>query len=863
MYLINCLPDRLTATRAVVAVAYSGLRRTPNPVARKASNRRLAWPAMVAPAVLLAVLDAPVAFASFSWTPVGPGPARFGQVENISPNNEVSGAIHTVLPHPRDANILYVGAVNGGVWRTNNATAASPTWTPLTDFSASLSIGALAFDPTDPTSNTLVAGVGRYSSFAQRGGARTGLIRSTDGGSTWTPLSTGMSGRNISGVVAQGNTIVASVNTANSFTYSNIGIFRSTDGGSSFTQVSQGNGASTGLPGGASYDLVADPTNNAVLYTSTVFSDGVGGTNGIYRSTDTGATWTKVSTPAIDSLITNGTSNLELAVGKSGEVYAAVINSGQLAGFFRSPTGNGGSWVQIDTPKTNENGFDVGLNPSGGKGPKPGDPDFAPEAVAGGQGTIHFAVVADPDINTTLYVGGDRQPRSNGDTGFFPNSIGAFDFTGRLFRGDTTRAAGSQFVHLTHSRTLGAAGGGTANSSAPHADSRDMAFDANGQLIEVDDGGIYRRTNPKNNTGDWFSINGNLQVTEIHDIVYDRVSNIIISGNQDTGTTQQSAPGSTTWDSVSTADGGDVAVDVLTLAGSNQSIRYSSFQNLGAFRRSVYNADGSLASVTFPALSPLGGVPSISGQFVTPVETNAVAPSRILIGGRNGLYESLNQGSTVSRLSTAVANAFESGNSMAYGGFLNGVPNPDVLYIAVNSVVHVRTTPGGAVAPTPTAPSNSRITSIELNDQDWRNAYVLTLAGVFSTPDTGATWSNITGDILTKGAFDLRSLEFIDLPSFVGFDLLLVGAGNGVYFARTDTLTQWTEMGGNTLPNVPVWDMHYDTVDDILVVGTLGRGAWAIPNFSAPFIPEPASLGLLAGAACLGTLRPRRRRTQR
>lgn len=33
-----------------------------------------------------------------------------------------------------------------------------------------------------------------------------------------------------------------------------------------------------------------------------------------------------------------------------------------------------------------------------------------------------------------------------------------------------------------------------------------MVFDASGNIIEVDDGGIYRRTNPANNTGDWFSI---------------------------------------------------------------------------------------------------------------------------------------------------------------------------------------------------------------------------------------------------------------------------------------------------------------------------------------------------------------------
>ena len=117
-----------------------------------------------------------------TWTAQGPGPTRFGQVENIIPNNEVVGAIHTVAAHPTDSNILYVGAVNGGVWKTTNATAASPHWTPLTDNFPSLSIGALEFDPTDPTRQTLVAGIGRFSSFGRSGGPLAGLLRTTDGG---------------------------------------------------------------------------------------------------------------------------------------------------------------------------------------------------------------------------------------------------------------------------------------------------------------------------------------------------------------------------------------------------------------------------------------------------------------------------------------------------------------------------------------------------------------------------------------------------------------------------------------------------------------------------------------------------------
>lgn len=88
-----------------------------------------------------------------------------GQVEGLGgQNNPVVGALHTVVAHPTNANQLWAGAVNGGIWRTNNATAAAPTWTPLTDEFPSLSIGALEMDPTIGTNLVLVAGIGRYSS---------------------------------------------------------------------------------------------------------------------------------------------------------------------------------------------------------------------------------------------------------------------------------------------------------------------------------------------------------------------------------------------------------------------------------------------------------------------------------------------------------------------------------------------------------------------------------------------------------------------------------------------------------------------------------------------------------------------------
>ena len=127
-----------------------------------------------------------------NWTHEGPGPNIRGQDENVpgetslagNPPNPVSGAIEALAIHPTDPNIVYIGAANGGIWKTTTATysrndgidnngtggvddaAEVPTWTPLTDQFPSLQIASLKFDPTDTTNQTLVAGIGGTSNAA-------------------------------------------------------------------------------------------------------------------------------------------------------------------------------------------------------------------------------------------------------------------------------------------------------------------------------------------------------------------------------------------------------------------------------------------------------------------------------------------------------------------------------------------------------------------------------------------------------------------------------------------------------------------------------------------------------------------------
>ncbi len=729
-----------------------------------------------------------------TWVAQGPGPANNGQLEGI-PNLPVVGAVNTVIAHPTNANTVWIGAANGGIWKTTNATSGSPTWTPQTDAFGSLSISAFDLDPS--SSSILVAGTGNSSSWGLSG-PQGRLLRTTDGGSSWTELTPGaLLGRNISGVASRGATIVVSVKFACE------SIYRSTNTGASFTLVS-------GLPQGDAWDLTGDPTNSAILYTA--IRDCFGSSQGVYRSTDTGATWTRVSNATMNSQLGTG-NNAEIAVGASGQVYVAIVGSnGRLSGLFRSPDGL--NWTQLDTPVTVENGITVGIHP-------------------GGQGGLHLSVVADPSNASVVYIGGDRQPLEFS----FPTASGAFDYSGRLFRVNAGAAPGAQATPLTHCQSANSGCNGsisTFSNSAPHADSRAMAFLADGTLVEVDDGGIYRRTSP-GSTGDWFSLIGNLQVAEMHDVAYDHLSNMIMSGNQDTGTPEQTSVGGTTWNSVSTADGGDASIDDTT--SSTQSTRYSSWQNLGGFRRRTVNLSGTTTSTVFPAKTVVGGGPPLQPQFATPVELNRIDQRRILFVGSNDLYESLDSGDTISALGL---NNFV--QAAVFGGRSGGIDNLDLIYaisnFGVGPRVYLRTSGGGAPVATsgqPTTTENLRDIAVDVND--WQKAYVVTDAGnVYATSNAGATWSNVTGN-LASGSTDFRTITHIPgSPS-----LIAVGGVNGVFRMAVNAAGTWNQLGTG-LSNAIVHDLEYDIVDDVLVAGTLGRGAWKLTGVNGTPPNPPTNL---------------------
>lgn len=770
------------------------------------------------------------------WIEQGPGPSINGQTAGLAGPNPVVGAIEAIAPHPTDANTISVGTVAGGIWRTTNG---GVTWTPQTDQWPSLSISAIAYSPLDATNNTLFAGTGSFSSGGN-GGPAVGALRTTDGGNTWVPTGSEFSGERVRSIVptsigtslADQVVLVATIDAG--------GVYRSTDGGDTFSLISGSSGAADGLdndadgttdeagevnlPAGNASHLVADPGNANRFYAALPG-------RGVFRSDNGGANWVQVNTGLTG---VGAASRIELSVSAAAgnPVYAGLISGGSLANVFRSAN-QGGNWTQLGA---------------------------APAIHPGNQAGTHFSILADNAASNIVYVGGDRQAGS--------------PFVGNLFRGDSNTNTWSSIV-------LAGAGG-----TAPHADSRDMVFDASGNVLESDDGGIYRLINPNAAGTTWQSLPNMPRVAQfITNIDYDELNNTSLGGTQDTGSPEQIA--GFTWRDLSQADGGFVAVDNDQVAHPGTTLHYSSFQQFGNFTRRTLDATNTPTASAGVGLvvTGAGGKTLLSSatmgtntynfdstiQFTQPFVLNSVNPARMLIG-TSFLYESTDNGDTLTSLG-GVSNLNSNGvdddldgaiddgdefvvnpagnigavRAMVYGGRSGGADNADLIYVASGATLRLRTanaTNSLADFTTLTAYPGGAIRDIEIDPDDWQRGYVVDSAGrVFRFANNGAAaanWTEITGD-LGDLVTDVRDVELFTPTSAAGDDFVLVSGFGGVY--RTldpGSNSVWTEFGGN-LPNAICTDLLYDPVDDVLVAGTYGRGAWTIASASTK-IPVPGVL---------------------
>jgi hypothetical protein len=497
---------------------------------------------------------------------------------------------------------LFVGTPWGGIWKTTNG---GTTWAPLTDKQATLSISSLAFDPSDPTRNTLIAGTGLTANgtvcsagpcfSTGSGGLRNGLLYTQDGGNTWNSLGAAtLAGQTVAGVAARGSVIVAGTYEISGFPFDrHVGaLYRSTNGGGAFTQIS--GAAGTGLPNGPVTSLVGDPNNQNRLYAAVTTPIAAGNAStAIYVSNDSGATWAQTFGAAQSGGTIQGATQtvIKIATGPGGSIAAGVVdlNTRKTTGLFWS--GNfGASWTQLPTPALNE-----GVQ----------------------QAPLNFAIAIDPTNKNLVYVTGD--------------GITSAPFTLPAFRIDAST--------LTFSSITDA---GTGNGSTIHSDSRAITFDPSGRMIVTSDGTIYARTNPQSDAGVWTRISGNISAFEVSTVAYDAVGKRLAAAAQDNGVTIQSIRNASLWNAVMGADGINIFVNDVTLAATGRSVFYANTQQLGFPARIIVDAQGNFVSPNtsdwgFGAAVTCNGIPcsvAVIGQWHgSPWVNNRVDPTRMAFGG--------------------------------------------------------------------------------------------------------------------------------------------------------------------------------------------------------------------------------------
>ncbi len=706
-----------------------------------------------------------------------------------NPRNPVSGAINAIAAVPGDPNTLYAGAVNGGVWKTTNATAVAPTWTPVTDpHLKALSIRSLAISPLN--SADIFAGTGSSSSYSSRGNPGFGVARSEDGGLNWRiEAASTFEGAAIVSIVPTSAKGVVLAATGTQDAFDKRGLFRSTDNGKIFTQVSS-DGVS-GLPDNNVSDIAADPTTPNRYYLAipdTYTSSGFTGA-GVWKSEDYGATWTKVSA----GLVISSSTVIRLSVSKAdGAVYAMVMNgSGLLSGVFFSKT-RGASWTKMGTPAAT----------------------IFPGSQAGDQG----AIIAHPTLAGIVFIGGDYHPFTNGCT----------DFGGNILRGDTSKATASQWTDIVCNG---------ANGTAPHADTRAFAFNSSGTiLLHGCDGGLFRLNSPDSAARKWASFNGNIRPSEIHNIAYDSLSHVLLSGNQDTGSSYQLSPNNLTWTDISLGDGSNVAVDADQTAHPGTSIRYESYTELQSFTRHTFGSNNVEISRTEPALNIVSGPGTGSTildydstrQFNNPFILNRYNPQRILIG-TSSLYESFDQGESLDNLGSLGAPV----SAMSYGSALNGVTYAGAFYVGAGATIYHRTSSAEIPTMLPNYPG-SAVLSLVMDPLDYKHVYVLDSNGrVYGSFDEGVTWRDFTGDLASKVS-QPQTIEIFSPPVAKGnkndqdLRVIVGGIGHVVHLRTKLGETLWTRSAEGLPKGVYIYDLHYDVACDVLVAGSLGRGAWTL-----------------------------------
>jgi hypothetical protein len=834
-----------------------------------------------------------------AWQPLGPNSI-------LSPTyNNLTGRITAIAPDPNDpsGNTVYLGTTGGGVWKSTNAAGplASVTFSPLTDtlpvFSAnagtgilpSLSIGALAVQPT--LNPIVLAGTGDPNDATDSYYGE-GILRSTDGGLTWTLIQSSHDGANgnhsFLGLATAGIAFSTATPTlavaaftvspqsaiVDAATTSSIpGLYFSTDSGVTWQMatlmdggqiVQQPQPLGTGEAGNPVTSVVWNPIRQQFF--AAVRSHG-------YYSSPDGATWTRLANqPGVNLTTANcpvGSNGLGSATcpifrgaltaqPTTGDLYALTVDANDTDQGLWQDLCNAISNTCAAPAPTFANRIDYGALDTTGKIP---------------QGSYDLTLAAAPAANnaTTLYAG-----------------------TIDLYR--CALAANSSTCTLRN--TTNALDGCNAPAQVAPAQHALATVGQTPILYLGNDGGLWRSLDGVAETGSVCSSTDNTHFDNLNSTLTGSLAEVVGFAQDPTATATflaglgaigsaatSNAPTATVWPQLSAGEGGIPSIDPTTptnwyiTIGSEINLAYCDLgtdctavnfippATLGEPQVSNDTALLNAPTLLDPALTTnilLGTCRVWRGPATTSnswSSSNAISPaldgSAAPCTPASALIRSLGPGGPANTSS----NAQFSGSEVLYAGLTGALDGggtiPGHLFVTTNANTSPATWLDAALSPVTndTAdaqlfnPGNYDISSITADPHDATGATVYaTIMGfgyphLYRSTDFGAHWLNLSANLPDAPA----NAVLVD-PNDA--NTVYIALDTGVYVTQaitSCTTTNCWSVLGTALPNSPIVALAAganlpigDGRRGLLRAATYGRGVWQTPLLTAVSIAQPA-----------------------
>lgn len=604
-----------------------------------------------------------------SWSLIGPQPIAFYGLD--------SGRVSALAIDPANTKIIYMGGAEGGIWKSING---GITWKPLGDSQVSLAIGAIAIDPNN--SNTIYAATGEEN-FSIDSYYGSGILKSTDGGASWTHLPGSFAGGScggdwIGGIAVQPGNSKVVLAAVESCAYGQAGIYRSANGGQTWTAVYVPTNAWT--PGTS---VFFDPANGNIAYAALDYGT-------VIKSTNAGQTWTVSAGSGVNGLPTSNVGRIALAISHSDPsvLYAALADNSDsdLLGLYKT-TDAGANWTTLSST-----------------------PDFCATQC------WYDIVLAVSPTDPNFVVAGGVYPYHPGGSAIVTSSDGGHTWTDQ-----------SSGLHPdTHALAF------TPNGS---------------KLYIGSDGGVWSTVNPTANAIPWTDLNQTLAITEFYPGLSMDQGNLDHSyaGTQDNGSEKYA--GSLSWPTVACGDGGPTVIDYADTStvyvnciglslykSTNDGINWNSITTgMDASDRTAWvpplAIDPDRHETLFFGTYRLyrtgnggAGWTSVSGDLTNPgnpnhngtLNTIAVAKS-----DDNTVYTGSNDGQI------EVTRNAKAASGVTWRAATKGLPNRAVAWIAVD--------------PASAATAYAGFSGFSGFNDD--------LGHIFRTTNAGSTWTDVSGDL--------------------------------------------------------------------------------------------------------------------